>query len=135
MQILGMRELALRGIFGSRDVEKPLPVVGAAVGGNINDIRSYARWLNGPVKLKSESDGKLTTFDPDDTAFEMWFNKSHLDSFNLKSAGALLLLAHEATKHSPARNTDPLWEFLRHWRNAVGHNHRFHFRGNEPKHP
>jgi len=133
MQLLGMRELALRGIFVPRNVESVLPLPG--VGGNIQDVRAYAHWLNGPVGLKCEADGTLSRFDPDETAHEMWSNKSYLDSFNLRSAGALLLLAYEETKESPARDGGPLWEFFRHCRNAVGHNHRFHFRKKEPNRP
>jgi hypothetical protein len=132
LQLLGMRELALRGIFGPRDVESTLPAVETAVAGNINDIRAYARWLNGPLRIKSEAEGVFSLIDPDETAREMWLNKPYVQRFVLGAAGTLLLLAFEATKESPARNVDPVWEFLRHCRNAIAHNNRLHFVGSEP---
>jgi hypothetical protein len=49
----------------------------------------------------------------------------------MRAAGSLLMLAHEMTMQW--HDTRPLWEFLRHCRNAVAHNGRFHFRNGEPR--
>ncbi|MBE3124225.1 MAG: hypothetical protein IMZ57_01015 [Acidobacteria bacterium] len=56
-----------------------------------------------------------------------------LEYFNRISAGGLLILAWTITgkKH----NRDPLWQFLRHCRNAAAHNGAFHFDPGEPKKP
>lgn len=54
-------------------------------------------------------------------------------NFNLQSAGGLLVLAWEQTED--IHTNDPLWEFLRHLRNAVAHGGRFHFLGREPVRP
>jgi hypothetical protein len=54
-------------------------------------------------------------------------------NFNLQSAGALAILAW---KHTESIHTHaPIWEFLRHVRNAAAHGGRFHFLGNEPSRP
>lgn len=49
------------------------------------------------------------------------------------SAGSLLLLAWEVSRDQ--RTTDPIWEFLRHSRNAAAHNGQFTFRHREPRRP
>jgi hypothetical protein len=54
-------------------------------------------------------------------------------NFNLQSAGSLLVLAWEHTED--IHTNDPLWEFLRHLRNAVAHGGRFHFLYKEPVRP
>lgn len=45
--------------------------------------------------------------------------------------GGLLIQAYESTSDHHDRN--PLWEFLRHCRNAAAHGGRFHFRNGEPR--
>jgi len=45
------------------------------------------------------------------------------------------MLAHEICKRKPARDTGPLWECLRHRRNAAGHGGRFNFLNGEPTRP
>jgi hypothetical protein len=104
-------------------------------GQDISEFRAYARWLNGPLRIKSEAEGVLSVIDADETAQEMWLNKPYLQEFMLRSAGTLLLLVFEATKDSPAKDGAPVWEFLRHCRNAVAHDHRFFFVGAEPARP
>lgn len=47
------------------------------------------------------------------------------------SAGSLLILAYEMTKQF--HDKGPLWEFLRHCRNAAAHNGLFTFHSGEPK--
>jgi hypothetical protein len=47
----------------------------------------------------------------------------------------VLVMAHEISKDKPWHNHDPLWEFLRHCRNAVAHGGYFHFKNNEPRRP
>jgi hypothetical protein len=45
------------------------------------------------------------------------------------------MLAYETCKDSPVRDQAPIWEFLRHTRNAAAHGGRFTFRNNEPCRP
>jgi hypothetical protein len=56
-----------------------------------------------------------------------------LQYYNRISAGGLLILAWENTKGD--HTDDPLWEFLRHCRNASAHKGHFHFLHGEPKKP
>ena len=61
-------------------------------------------------------------------------NQDPITAFAVMSAGSLLILAWESTldDHSKA----PLWEFLRHCRNAAAHKGgRFNFLYDEPKSP
>jgi len=51
--------------------------------------------------------------------------------FNRLSAGSLLIMAWEQTRQSHTH--DPMWEFLRHCRNAAAHNGVFTFAKREPK--
>jgi hypothetical protein len=51
--------------------------------------------------------------------------------FDRMSAGSLLILAWELTE--PSHTHDPLWEFLRHCRNAAAHRGSFNLLHGEPK--
>lgn len=51
----------------------------------------------------------------------------------VRACEQLLVLAWETT--DGLHTHDPLWEFLRHCRNAGAHGGRFHFRGKEPTRP
>lgn len=58
--------------------------------------------------------------------------KKPVSAFATMSAGSLLILAWESTLEFHTK--DPLWEFLRHCRNASAHNSgRFNFLYDEPK--
>jgi len=62
---------------------------------------------------------------------------NHLYLFPLifNAAGFAFVMAHEVSKGKPWHNQDPLWEFLRHCRNAIAHNGKWHFLGKEPAQP
>lgn len=51
----------------------------------------------------------------------------------MRTAGSLLIVAYEST--AAYRDRGPLWEFLRHCRNAGAHNGRFHLDRDEPRRP
>ena len=93
------------------------------------DMRS----LLGPLALRSEFQGSPIIVDIEEMAGEFVGNIDYLLPFTLKAAGALLVLAHEMTKDQECRqDKGPLSEFLRHCRNAAGHN-GFSFKYNEPR--
>lgn len=52
-----------------------------------------------------------------------------------QSAISLLITAHETCKEMGYNTTDPIWEFLRHCRNAAAHGNSFHFTKREPRRP
>lgn len=56
-----------------------------------------------------------------------------VDVFNDASAGSLLIAGWALTDH--AHTSDPLWEFLRHCRNAAAHGGRLNLLDGEPSSP
>ena len=62
-------------------------------------------------------------------------NANYLLRSFMKSAGSLLIVAHEISKDNPWHDHGPLWEFLRHCRNAAAHGGSFNLLHREPKQP
>ncbi len=90
--------------------------------------------LIGKQELESKVTGKGLRINVESLAKEIFIKpEAPITHFNRMSAGSLLILAHESTKkfHTP----DPLWEFLRHCRNAAAHKGYFNFLHGEPKRP
>ena len=87
------------------------------------DAPKLASLVSDPVKVDTSALGTALLLDHDPA----------IQNFNLQSAGALAVVAWE---HSASyRTQDPLWEFLRHVRNAAAHGGSFYFRGKEPSRP
>jgi hypothetical protein len=87
-----------------------------------------------PLVLVSEFQDQHINIDAFATMRELGTNIDYLvDDLKLSAASALLVHAHEATKK--IHNTEPLWEFLYHCRNAGAHGGRFTFRNDQPKRP
>jgi len=140
-QLIGIKELALRGIVGSESLEAlvdRIPALGAVPAGNeakVTEVRDELRKLNGPLELRSEYQDNHITIDIDDIARDVVANHLYLLSSTLRSAGSLLILAHEISKDTPWHDTGSLWEFLRHSRNAAAHGGVFNFLHGEPRQP
>jgi hypothetical protein len=62
-------------------------------------------------------------------------NGPYLAGFIMRSAGSLLILAHEFSKGKSWHDQGLLWEFLRHCRHAAAHGGFFTLIGKEPCHP
>lgn len=71
--------------------------------------------------------------DTDELGRELVANLTYLSSALMRSAGSLLILAHEISKDEPWHDQGPLWEFLRHSRNAAAHGGSFTLLHKEPK--
>ena len=84
-----------------------------------------------PLALKSEFQGNSIVIDTDEIASEIVANHDYLLKFTMKSAGNVLILAYETTIQH--HDHGPLWEFLRHCRNAAAHDGLFHFKKGEPR--
>ena len=97
-----------------------------------DDLARHLRLLEGPLKLRSDFQGNFIEMDVEQLAYETLFNGRYLVSFQMRSAGGLLILAWETTE--PYHDQGPLWEFLRHCRHAAAHNGRFRFTG-QPRRP
>ena len=140
-QLIGIKELAFRGIVGSESLEalvNRIPALGAMPSGSeakIAEVRDGLRKLNGPLELRSEYQGNHITIDIDDIARDVVANHLYLLSSTMRSAGSLLILAHELSKDTPWHDAGPLWEFLRHSRNAAAHGGTFNLLHGEPSRP
>jgi hypothetical protein len=90
--------------------------------------------LHPPLDLVSEFEDQHVRIDAFATMRELRENIGYLvDDLKLSAASALLVHAHEATEQF--RNTEPMWDFLYHCRNAGAHGGRFTFRNDQPRHP
>jgi hypothetical protein len=138
-QLIGVKELALRGIVGSGGLEElvdRIPALGAVPAGSetmVAEVQDGLRKLSGPLELRSEYQDNHITIDIDGIARDVVANHSYLLASTMRSAGALLILAHELSKDAPWHDTGPLWEFLRHSRNAAAHGGAFNLRHDEPR--
>lgn len=138
-ELIGYKELGLRGLAGSPQLEEC--VARAARLGRVSistetERESVVRGfgvLLGPLQLHSEFQQAPIIVDIDEAAREFAYNATYLLDYALKSAASVLILAHELSKDRPWHDTGPLWEFLRHCRNAAAHGGRFNLVNGEPR--
>ena len=139
--LAGFKDLAVRGAVGGEHLEEVLLKTfslgnpQAATDEELRKLRENLRKLLGPLQLRSEFTGSHVAVNIDTLARELVSNVTYLSSVVMRSAGSLLILAHELTKYAPWRDRGPLWEFLRHARNAAAHGGSFNLRPNEPSRP
>jgi hypothetical protein len=141
VQILGLKELAFRGLAGPREfseVLKQIPALGQIPPGREGDVatvRDNLQKLMGPLQLRSEFLDTTIEVDGDEMAQEVASNSHYLANQLMRSAGILLILAHELNKDEFWHDGGLLWEFLRHCRNGAARGGRFHFLHGEPRRP
>jgi hypothetical protein len=137
--LVGFKELGLRGVTGPQEFETLInrsPALGVVPPGSkatAATVREHLRTLSGPLKLKSEFSNDHIVINIDELAHEVVSNFSFLASVVMRSAGSLLILAHEISKEEPWHDQGELWEFLRHCRNASAHGGRFNLSYKEPR--
>ena len=137
-QLVGFKELAVRGVLGRPDIEQTIRNVTGLPRKESVDAANAAENLAkilGPLELRSSVFPMPLVVSVDDIANELASNLRSFFSYVLLSAGNVLILAHELCKDKAAYDTGPLWEFLRHCRNAAAHGGKFHFLHGEPKRP
>ena len=140
-QLIGFKELALRGITGSEGFEAlvgRIPALGSTSAGShvrFQEALDGLRKLTGPLQLRSEYQDNHITIDIDDIARDIVANSSYLVASTMRPAGWLLILAHEVSKDAPWHDSGILWEFLRHCRNAAAHGGTFNLIHGEPRRP
>lgn len=140
-QLLGFKELALIGVVGPRELSElisKIPALKTIPPDRHNDAKKVVDALTaiaGPLQLRSELQGNTIDVDVHEMATEIAGNSTYLSSSLMKSAGSLLIVAHEISKDKPWHGTTPLWEFLRHCRNAAAHGGTFNLIYGEPKRP
>jgi len=135
-QLLGFKELAVRGIVGRRSIDDVMSQLGGPT--VISDqalasLRQSLEAVMGPLELRSEFSANRIRVDVDETAREIAQNSAYLAEALLYALGAVFILAHEMSKDKPWHDQGPLWEFLRHCRNAAAHGGYFNFLNNEPR--
>jgi hypothetical protein len=141
-QLIGCRELGVRGIFGSasiNDIKASLTGIGAPTftwsKEKLDSLHIDLNMQLGPMKLHSNFLGDSITVDIDVVANEITSVIGCLADQMIKAAENIFVLAHECSKDKPWHDQGPLWEFLRHCRNAADHGGRFHFPNDEPQRP
>jgi len=132
-QLLGFKELAIRGMVGRRSIDDVMSQLGGPT--VISDqalasIRQSLEAVMGPLELRSEFSANRIRVDVDDIAREIAQNSTYLADSLLYALSAVFILAHEMSIGKPWHDQGPLWEFLRHCRNAAAHGGRFNCAAN-----
>jgi hypothetical protein len=138
--LIGFKELALRGLTAAQSLDQLAGRISAlapatATPEQVEAVRAGLRKLSGPLELRSEYQGGHIAVDVDELAREIIDNHGYLLGSTIRAGGSLLVLAHEISKGMPWHGVDPLWEFLRHCRNAAAHGGAFRLVAGEPKRP
>ena len=138
IQLVGFKELAIRSVVAEPSVQEVVdritglsPEKSAAAAEIATDLEK----LLGPLSLRSSVKAEPLQVPVVDIATEVGSNTLFLGNHLLLSAGSVLILAHELCKDKSSHDTGPLWEFLRHCRNAAGHGGKFNFMHGEPRRP
>jgi hypothetical protein len=140
-QLMGFKELALRGITGAPDALQTtlsryrLQEEAEQDEAALEKLRVYLSELGGPLQLRSEFQNGTIDIETDEIAQEIVENHTYLLANMVPAAGSIFIVAYETAKAQGWHDKGPLWEFLRHCRNAAAHGGRFTFRGNEPSRP
>ncbi len=138
-QLIGYKELAVRGVIGPRSVDDALAAV-TTIGTPSSQFeadraafRKDLAKIVGPLQLRSEFLSSTIAVDIDEIAREVAREHNYLAEHMLNAAGVVFVLAHEESKTKTWHDQGPLWEFLRHCRNAAGHGGRFNLLNGEPR--
>ncbi len=130
IQLLGWKELALRGVaeeitYAVRSDNGMSTEESAALTQRLAELR-------GNLYLPSAVQESDVVADPNLIGRTLTGQSGHFAGFTATAASNLLVLAHSFCEDKRAYDEGPLWEFLRHCRNAVTNGGRFRLRGKEP---
>jgi hypothetical protein len=140
VQLAGFKEIqagaALNLVRNQLTGSQPLtskPAVQGDPGGLASLLENIDK-LRGPLSLRSDTQGFPIEVDIKDLAVEVFSRGPYLTEYlSTVSAWSLLIVAFELSK--PWHDRGPLWQFLRHCRNAAAHGGEFTFRRGEPRYP
>ena len=138
VQLIGFKELALRGLIGPPEGEGRLSAFlhrYPRAPHEESKVRSDLEKIGGPLELRAEFQNNNITVDIDEMAQDIVENHTYLLRTAMPTAGSIFIVAYETAKERGWRDHSPLWEFLRHCRNAAAHGGLFTFRGHEPSRP
>lgn len=133
-QLLGFKELAVRGIVGCRSIDEVMSQFGgpAVVSDQaLTSLRQSLEAVMSPLELRSEFSANHIRVDVSEMAREIALNGTYLAGSLLYALGTVFVLAHEMSKDKPWHDQGPLWEFLRHCRHAAAHGGRFNLLNGE----
>lgn len=85
------------------------------------------------LSLKSEQRQDQIEISISEIAKDFVDNHIYLLPFQIKASGALLIMAYETAPDIKYDNTDPIWNFLYHCRNAIAHNGEFNINSSGKK--
>lgn len=134
VQLHGHKEMSLRGALGT-DRTAPADEQWMASLNLPPELRENIAKLRGPLKLRQTGKQDVISVTADDVAIELIVDHAyHLEVGALAALCGILILAWELTAayHPKGRDNGPLWEFLRHVRNAAAHGGRLRFERGEP---
>ena len=132
--LFGFKEFCIIGLPGiSKNYQ--INLVGEVKSSELENLKNDINKIGGPLELIVTNDSERLVIDPIETAREFIENRSYLMNYNTQAMSMCLVMANEVTLNKTYRNHDPLWEFLRHSRNAIAHNGKWHFSKNEPRNP
>jgi hypothetical protein len=89
--------------------------------------------LLGNIKLSCKSQADAIGVDIDQLSAEVLNGGSGLVAYTTRTTAFTLALAWDSTESH--HDTQPLWQFLRHCRNAAAHNGKFFFKNGQPEYP
>ena len=87
-------------------------------------VSPQLRAILGPASLRSEYQQDSVCVKLGDVAYDVMIDPLYEIGFLMRSAGSLLILAYEKCPDELA-GAQPLWQFLRHCRNAAAHDGLF----------
>jgi hypothetical protein len=133
IHLIGYKDLGCQGEIGESVICDAIARLSLC---HLNDKQQrHLGFLLSPLELKSAVLPDRLNIPTDIVAKELASNVMDGIRHVLVSAANVLILAHELCKDKAAHDTGPLWEFLRHCRNAAGHGGYFNLLNGEPKRP
>jgi hypothetical protein len=136
VQLFSYKELAGWDLIGRKPLLAVIDDYVNSLQGSTSEKKELKKGMTdlfGPLQLRSEFQGNYIEVEFEEMAKDFASNFNYLLPYFIRAAGILLVSAHEFCKYHSYHDKGPLWEFLRHCRNAVSHNGKFNFKDGEPK--
>lgn len=132
IQLHGLKEISTIGVLATANIATSFAIP-PEFGEQKKQLEDGIRELLGPLNLEVTGETERLDVSLGFVAQEMILNYGYLMNFQTRAASFCLAMAHELTKDKPYRGKGAKWEFLRHCRNAVSHNGKWHFQNGEPR--
>ena len=130
-QLHGLKEMCAIGVIAAANGKRNFTIPSQCNDAE-REIATGIRSLLSPLNLAVTGDKETLDVSIEFVAKEITLNHDYLLPFQVRAASACLAMAHEITKYNACRSNEKKWEFLRHCRNAISHNTKWHFLNREP---